>query len=138
MKKRLFLASLAILLLLAAGSLYATTAEVNFPPLKNGDLIFQTSTSSQSSAIFVATGAKANIAYFFEHRGSLELDGGHYKTQEVRDESLAPVATIKYCKAPNFGAFTSYNDNGKHVSFIGDTHPTFNGSVVKAAGIRVE
>ena len=56
MKKRLFLASLAILLLLAAGSLYATTAEVNFPPLKNGDLIFQTSTSSQSSAIFVATG----------------------------------------------------------------------------------
>lgn len=56
MKKRLFLASLAILLLLAAGSLYATTAEVKFPPLKNGDLVFQTSTSSQSSAIFVATG----------------------------------------------------------------------------------
>ena len=89
-------------------------------------------------AIFVATGAKANIAYFFEHRGSMELDGGHYKTHEVRDESLAPVAAIKYCKAPNFGAFTSYNDNGKHVSFIGDTHPTFNGSVVKAvaSGLR--
>ena len=31
MKKRLFLANLAILLLLAAGSLYATTAEVKFP-----------------------------------------------------------------------------------------------------------
>ncbi len=89
-------------------------------------------------AIFVATGAKPNIAYFFEHRGSLELDGGHYKTHEVHDESLAPVAAIKYCKTPDFGAFTSYNDNGKHVSFIGDTHPTFNGSVVKAvaSGLR--
>ena len=56
MKKRSFLAGLTILLFFAAGALYATTAEVEFPPLKNGDLIFQTSTSSQSSAIFVATG----------------------------------------------------------------------------------
>ena len=56
MRRRAVLIGLSILLVLAAGSLYATTAEVNFPPLKNGDLIFQTSTSSQSSAIFVATG----------------------------------------------------------------------------------
>jgi hypothetical protein len=56
MKRRLVLASLTILLFLIAGALYATTAEVRFPPLKNGDLIFQTSTSSQSGAIFVATG----------------------------------------------------------------------------------
>ena len=89
-------------------------------------------------AIFVATGAKPNIAYFFEHRGSFELDGNHYKSHESRDETLTPVAAIKYCKAPDFGAFTSYNSNGKHVSFIGDTHPSFNGSVVKAvaSGLR--
>ena len=89
-------------------------------------------------AIFVATGAKPNIAYFFEHRGSFELDGNHYKSHAVQDESLTPVAAIKYCKAPDFGAFTSYNNNGKHVSFIGDTHPSFNGSVVKAvaSGLR--
>ncbi|HJX17373.1 MAG TPA: FAD-dependent oxidoreductase, partial [Acidiferrobacterales bacterium] len=89
-------------------------------------------------AIFVATGAKPNIAYFFEHRGSLELDGNHYKSHESQDENLVPVAAVKYCKAPDFGPFTSYNNNGKYVSFIGDTHPSFNGSVVKAvaSGLR--
>ena len=89
-------------------------------------------------AIFVATGAKPNIAYFFEHRGSFELDGSHYKSHESQDENLVPVAAIKYCKTPDFGPFTSYNNNGKHVSFIGDTHPSFNGSVVKAvaSGLR--
>ncbi|HUQ36539.1 MAG TPA: YiiX/YebB-like N1pC/P60 family cysteine hydrolase [Aestuariivirga sp.] len=56
MRRRAVLIGLSMLLVLAAGSLYATTAEVKFPPLKNGDLVFQTSTSSQSSAIFVATG----------------------------------------------------------------------------------
>jgi hypothetical protein len=56
MRRRAVLIGLSMLLALAAGSFYATTAEVKFPPLKNGDLVFQTSTSSQSSAIFVATG----------------------------------------------------------------------------------
>jgi NADPH-dependent glutamate synthase beta subunit-like oxidoreductase/NAD(P)H-flavin reductase len=89
-------------------------------------------------AIFVATGAKPNIAYFFEHRGSLELDGGHYRTHEAAPAGLAPVTASRSCKAPNFGPFTSYNLNGRHVSFLGDTHPTFNGSVVKAiaSGLR--
>lgn len=56
MRRRIALIGLSILLVLAAGSFYATTAEVGFPPLKDGDLVFQTSTSSQSSAILVATG----------------------------------------------------------------------------------
>jgi NADPH-dependent glutamate synthase beta subunit-like oxidoreductase/NAD(P)H-flavin reductase len=80
-------------------------------------------------AIFVATGAKPNIAYYFEHRGSFELDGGHYKAHEVAGE---PVAANKYCKTRDFGPFTSYSKDGRRVSYIGDTHPTFNGSVVKA------
>jgi NADPH-dependent glutamate synthase beta subunit-like oxidoreductase/NAD(P)H-flavin reductase len=80
-------------------------------------------------AIFVATGAKPNIAYYYEHRGTFELDGGHYKAHEVAGQA---VAAGKYCKAPDFGPFTSYHKDGRRVSFIGDTHPTFNGSVVKA------
>ena len=80
-------------------------------------------------SIFVATGAKPNIAYFFEHRGTFELDGGHYKAHEVAGEA---VAANKYCKTRDFGPFTSYNKDGKRVSYIGDTHPTFAGSVVKA------
>jgi len=79
-------------------------------------------------AIFVATGAKPNIAYYYEHRGTFELDGGHYKAHEL----AGPVPVSKYCKTPDFGPFTSYQKEGKRVSYIGDTHPTFNGSVVKA------
>lgn len=54
--------------MLAAGSLYAT-ANGHYPPLQNGDLIFQTSTSSQSSAILVAT------ADPFTHMGIIKNDG---------------------------------------------------------------
>ncbi len=106
----------------AEGRLVESDAEVKLP----------------ARAIFVATGAKPNIAYYFEHRGSFELEGGHYKTHEAGDVGLVPVAANRDCKAPAFGPFTSYNKNGNHVSFIGDTHPTFNGSVVKAvaSGLR--
>jgi NADPH-dependent glutamate synthase beta subunit-like oxidoreductase/NAD(P)H-flavin reductase len=80
-------------------------------------------------AIFVATGARPNIAYHFEHRGSFEVEGGHYKPHEV-DGGAVPVH--KSCKTRDFGPFTSYAKEGHRVSYIGDTHPTFNGSVVKA------
>ena len=83
-------------------------------------------------AIFVATGAKPNIAYYFEHRGSFQRDRSFYQTHEVRGNELAPVAAVKFCKAPDFGPFTSYEKNGNRVTFIGDTHPAFHGSVVKA------
>jgi hypothetical protein len=58
MKKRRILSKLFIVLVLciclAAGRLYAT-ANNDLPPLQDGDLIFQTSMSSQSSAILIAT-----------------------------------------------------------------------------------
>jgi Permuted papain-like amidase enzyme, YaeF/YiiX, C92 family len=53
MKKRLILS--AFVVLLTTSCLWATSAKVSFPPLKDGDIIFQTSTSSQSGAIFAAT-----------------------------------------------------------------------------------
>ena len=79
-------------------------------------------------AIFVATGAKPNIAYHFEHRGSFEVEGGFYKPHELG----GAVAINRYSKTKDFGPFTSYQKEGRRVSYLGDTHPTFNGSVVKA------
>src|SRR5262245_23563449 len=52
MKK--FLGAVALFAIFAAVLVYATTGE-RPPPLKDGDLIFQTSTSSQSAAILIAT-----------------------------------------------------------------------------------
>ncbi|GMR21368.1 MAG: FAD-dependent oxidoreductase [Gammaproteobacteria bacterium] len=86
----------------------------------------------KAGSIFVATGARPNIAYYFEHRGTFELDGANYKTHEVVDDELSEVDVVRHCKAEDFGPFTSYDHDGKRVTFIGDTHPTFNGSVVKA------
>ena len=37
-----------------------------------------------------------------------------------------------HCKTSIFGPFTSYEKNDYRVTFLGDTHPVFHGSVVKA------
>ena len=70
------LISLVLLICLAAGRLYAT-ANGDFPPLQDGDLVFQTSTSSQSSAILIAT------ADPYSHMGIVKNDGKAIKVVEA-------------------------------------------------------
>lgn len=67
---RKLLAVLLAFIALVAVSLYAT-ADGNYPALQNGDLVFQTSTSSQSGAIFLAS------ASFFTHMGIIKNDGNN-------------------------------------------------------------
>jgi len=83
-------------------------------------------------SIFVATGARPNIAYEFEHRGTFQRDGLEYRTFCLKDNQLDYVPPDGHCKTKQFGAFTSYAHENKHVTFLGDTHPVFHGSVVKA------
>ncbi|MFT3742064.1 MAG: FAD-dependent oxidoreductase [Gammaproteobacteria bacterium] len=89
-------------------------------------------------AIFVATGARPNIAYEFEHRGTFQREGEEYQPYHANGE-LEAVFQHGHCKIKEFGAFTSYQQQGKRVTFLGDTHPIFHGSVVKAiaSGKRV-
>jgi hypothetical protein len=69
MKKRW--AALVILCVgLAAGGLYAGENQ-NYPPLQDGDLVFQTSTSSQAIPILVAT------VHPFTHMGLIAHDGAN-------------------------------------------------------------
>ena len=63
--------------ILTAGAFYASSAEVEFPLLKDGDLIFQTSTSSQSNAILVATGSA------FTHMGIIKRNPGGFVVVEA-------------------------------------------------------
>ncbi len=85
-----------------------------------------------AKSIFVATGAKPNIAYEFEHRGTFLRDGFNYKRYEDKAGQLVEVDQMGHCKVPEFGAFTSYERDHHRVTFLGDTHPVFHGSVVKA------
>ncbi|HEX7043203.1 MAG TPA: FAD-dependent oxidoreductase, partial [Burkholderiales bacterium] len=83
-------------------------------------------------SVLVATGARPNVAYEFEHKGHFAKEAGHYQTHEQIADALAPVAVALHAKAPDFGPFTSYANGERRVSFLGDTHPVFQGSVVGA------
>ncbi|MBI3545286.1 MAG: pyridine nucleotide-disulfide oxidoreductase, partial [Gammaproteobacteria bacterium] len=63
---------------------------------------------------------------------------GHYQTNHEVNGKLEPIAVAPHSKTDDFGPFTSYDVNGHRVSFLGDTHPVFHGSVVKAvaSGLR--
>ncbi len=100
----------------------------------SGDLV-----DMPARTILVATGAKPNIAYYFEHRGTFDLLGQNYRPHRFTNGKLKPASLAKNCKDENFGAFTSYDKDDHRVSFIGDTHPDFNGNVVKAvaSGLRI-
>jgi NAD(P)H-flavin reductase len=106
----------------ADGKWHATTEEVVLP----------------ARSVFVATGARPNVAYEFEHKGHFAKEHGHYQTHRVDHDHVVPLPVAEHCKVDEFGAFTSYANGDKRVSFIGDTHPVFHGSVVKAvaSGLR--
>lgn len=83
-------------------------------------------------AILVATGARPNVAYEFEHRGTFHREGMEYKAYDQVQDKFDIVHPEGHCKTKDFGPFTSYQKDNYRVSFLGDTHPVFHGSVVKA------
>lgn len=92
----------------------------------------------EARCVLVATGARPNIAYEFEHRGSFERKGFQYIGHEWQEQTLTPVSMAGHSKTKDFGPFTSYHCDGNLVSFIGDTHGIFHGNVVNAvaSGMR--
>ncbi len=89
-------------------------------------------------SILVATGTQPNTAYEFEYRGTFNRLNLQYQHYEDDNGELVVAHGVEHCKDPKFGAFTSYQKHDKRVSLIGDTHPVFHGSVVKAiaSGMR--
>jgi NADPH-dependent glutamate synthase beta subunit-like oxidoreductase/NAD(P)H-flavin reductase len=83
-------------------------------------------------AVFVAAGTVPNTIYEREYPGTFARDGNYFQPHVQHRDGLQPVAAAEHAKAPEFGPFTSYDAHGRRVSFIGDTHPAFHGSVVKA------
>ncbi|HEC12102.1 MAG TPA: pyridine nucleotide-disulfide oxidoreductase [Acidiferrobacteraceae bacterium] len=88
--------------------------------------------SLPARSIFVAAGAFPNTIYEREYPGTFRTKENHFTPHINLHGSPTEVAVAKHCKSENFGPFTSYQKNNHWVSFIGDTHPVFHGSVVKA------
>lgn len=77
--KRLLTAFVVLLVLVAMAAVWlrATSGANRLPPLRNGDLVFQTSTSDQFNAILIAT------ADPYTHMGIVKTDGGAAKVIEA-------------------------------------------------------
>ncbi|MFA9460333.1 pyridine nucleotide-disulfide oxidoreductase [Thiohalorhabdus methylotrophus] len=88
--------------------------------------------------IFVAAGTVPNTIYEREHPGTAELEDNHYRPYVHHRHELQAVDTPQHCKEEEFGPFTSYRADGRYMTFLGDTHPAFSGSVVNAiaSGLR--
>lgn len=96
-------------------------------------------TSSKASidlparAVFIAAGSIPNTVYEREHPGSFVMDGKFFAAHQMDAQGqLVRVPGKGHNKSAEPGFFTSYAHGAMRVSFIGDTHPQFHGSVVKA------
>ncbi|MCC6741963.1 MAG: FAD-dependent oxidoreductase [Planctomycetia bacterium] len=80
-------------------------------------------------SLFVAAGTTPNIIYEKEHPGTFKLDSKKkfFQAHKLEGGKLVPA------EGPGQGGFfTSYDKGGKKVTFYGDNHPVYAGSVVKA------
>jgi NADPH-dependent glutamate synthase beta subunit-like oxidoreductase/NAD(P)H-flavin reductase len=80
--------------------------------------------------VLVAAGTTPNIAYEKEIAGTFGLDA---KRKFFQPHTAVRNGNGGFHLRPDAnGFFTSYNENGRFVSYYGDNHPRYAGNVVKA------
>ncbi|WP_245776200.1 FAD-dependent oxidoreductase [Pajaroellobacter abortibovis] len=89
----------------------------------------------EARSVWIAAGTSPNISYEKEHQGNFQLDSRSRYFQPHRADlerdgrvNLIPV----FGEEAEEGFFTNYSQDGRTVSFYGDAHPVYAGSVVKA------
>jgi NADPH-dependent glutamate synthase beta subunit-like oxidoreductase/NAD(P)H-flavin reductase len=87
--------------------------------------------------VCVAAGTAPNVTYEHEYPGTFKLsaDGANFRCHVV--EELDGVQYLREVEehgdiGRDTGFFTSYQKEGRFVSYYGDNHPTYNGNVVRA------
>jgi len=80
--------------------------------------------------VLVAAGTSPNIAYEKEYGGTFLLDAKQ-KFFQPHTAIVGPTGNLTLAPDPD-GFFTSYQSNGRLVSYYGDNHPRYAGNVVKA------
>ncbi|MDO9467902.1 MAG: FAD-dependent oxidoreductase [Thiobacillus sp.] len=89
--------------------------------------------SLPARAVLVAAGSIPNTVYEREHPGTFEMDGKYFAGYRIDDAGeMVRVPSAGHCKGEQPGFFTSYGAGDLKVSFVGDNHPWYHGSVVKA------
>ncbi len=86
--------------------------------------------------LFIAAGTAPNTIYQSEHPRTFAMEGKFYKRHEPDwldgKAQLAPMADDAQVKVGKPAPFTSYQSEGRYITFYGDNHPVYAGNVVKA------
>ena len=82
--------------------------------------------------VCVAAGTSPNVTYEKEHGGTFVFDKKKQFFQAHKARLVEGVLKMEPAENAREGFFTSYAKNGRTVSFYGDNHPYYAGSVVKA------
>jgi NAD(P)H-flavin reductase/NADPH-dependent glutamate synthase beta subunit-like oxidoreductase len=80
--------------------------------------------------VLVAAGTVPNVTYEKEHVGTFQLDSRQKFFQGYR--AVKTESGTFSLEADANGFFTSYDQDGRFVTYYGDNHPRYNGNVVKA------
>jgi NAD(P)H-flavin reductase len=83
--------------------------------------------------VCVAAGTSPNVIYEKEKPGTFKMDEWRqffqpFRMERTDDGSLKLVE----CAAGETGFFTSYEQEGRYITYYGDNHPKYAGNVVKA------
>jgi NAD(P)H-flavin reductase len=83
--------------------------------------------------VCVAAGTAPNVIYEKENPGTFKLDEWRqfFQSFKVEKDSEGKQKLVEAAKGET-GFFTSYNKDGKFISYYGDNHPRYAGNVVKA------
>jgi NAD(P)H-flavin reductase len=84
-------------------------------------------------SMMVAAGTTPNISYEKEHAGSFQLDSKKkfFAPHRVKRNANGTF-TIEPVSDGTAAFFTSYNKDGRFITYYGDNHPLYAGNVVKA------
>lgn len=87
-------------------------------------------------SLFVAAGTSPNTIYQSEYPDTFVMDKKFYQRYEPENQGsgleLKAMADVAEPKIGKPAPFTSYQKDGKHITFYGDNHPVYAGNVVKA------
>lgn len=86
--------------------------------------------------LFIAAGTAPNTIYQSEHPGTFVMDHKFYKRHEPEwlqnQAGLVASNDEASAKIGKPAPFTSYQSQGRYITFYGDNHPVYAGNVVKA------
>ena len=83
-------------------------------------------------AVMVAAGTSPNITYEKEHSGSFQMDSKKKFFAANRAVRNAAGEFMLEPAVQGAGFFTSYQKDGRFITYYGDNHPKYAGNVVKA------